>query len=177
MFRKNALILAMILLAAVSVSAEQLSKIGLVNFSKIIEDYFSESSAWREIDAMRQQYQQGVDSIMAEIDQLKAQKLEAENKDDQISALQLDDRIYKRQEYLKEFHNIWSSRINSKIQNVSTSSSFTSEIYSVIKYVAESEGYSVIMRTQDPNILWYNQAVDITDLVLERLRRQAAASR
>ena len=157
--------------------AEQLSKIGLVNFSKIIEDYFAESSAWREIDAMRSQYDEGKNDILEDIDQLKLRKLEAQNINDDMSVLRLEEQIYQRQEYLKEFHNIWSSRINSKIENVSTSSSFTSEIYNVIKYIAETEGYSVILRTSDPNVLWYSQAVDVTDLVLERLRRQAANSR
>ena len=175
---KKILILLFCLSAAVTaVYAEQLSKIGLVNFSKIIEDYFAESSAWREIDAMRSQYDEGKNEIIEEIDQLKLRKLEAQNTNDEMSVLRLEERIYQKQEYLKEFHNIWSSRINSKIENVSTSSSFTSEIYNVIKYIAESEGYSVILRTSDPNVLWYNQEVDITELVLDRLRRQAANSR
>ncbi|MBI9100789.1 MAG: OmpH family outer membrane protein [Spirochaetales bacterium] len=176
---KKKLLIAIICLTVFSFSlaAEQLSKIGLVNFSKIIEDYFAESSAWREIDAMRSQYEEGKNEIMEDIDQLKLRKLEAQNINNEVEILRLEERIYQKQEYLKEFHNIWSSRINSKIENVSTSSSFTSEIYNVIKYVAETQGYSVIMRTSDPNVLWYSQDVDVTDLVLERLRRQAANSR
>ena len=77
-------------------------------------------------------------------------------------------------EYLKEFHSIWQNRINNKIQGVYQSSTFTAEILDAITYIAESEGYSMIMRTQDPNILWYNQEIDVTELVLERLRWQAA---
>jgi outer membrane protein len=99
----------------------------------------------------------------------------ANNNGDERQFLQLEQRIYQKQEYLKEYHNIWQSRINAKIETVSTSSSFTAEIYQAVKFVAESNGYSVIMRTRDPDILWYNQEVDITNLVLERLRRQAAS--
>ncbi len=176
--RNKLLIIVMAFIMGASIlGAEQLSKIGLVNFSKIIEDYFAESSAWREIDAMRSQYEEGKNEIIEEIDQLRLRKLEAENKDDEVAVLRLEERIYQKQEYLIEFHNIWSSRINSKIENVSTSTSFTSEIYDVIKYIAENEGYSVVIRTRDPNIIWYSQAIDITELVLERLRRQAASSR
>lgn len=173
--RKIVLLLLVFLLITFAAGAEQLSKIGMVNFSKIIEDYFAESSAWREIDAMRKQYEEGKDAILEEIDQMRLLRLTAQNNGDERQVLQLEERIYQKQEYLKEYHNIWQSRINAKVETVSTSSSFTAEIYQAVKFVAESNGYSVIMRTRDPDILWYNQEVDITNLVLERLRRQAAS--
>ncbi len=165
---------AILVFSVFSVSAEQLSKIGIVNFSRIVEDYFAESSAWREIDAMREKYNTGRDEILDDINDLKMEKLEAQNNNDSTKALKLDNEIYKKQEYLKEFHSVWQNRINSKIQGVSQSSTFTAEILDAITYIAESEGYSMIMRTQDPDILWYNHEIDVTDKVLERLRWQAA---
>jgi outer membrane protein len=169
---KKTLILLVFSLGLFPVFAEQLSKIGVVNFTRIIEDYFSESSAWREIDNLRTNYQNGLNQIMAEIEQLRNQRLEAQRQDNQTQALQLDERINQRQEYMREYHNVWSTRINNRIQNISSSGSFTSEVYGSIRYIAESQGYSVILRTQDPDILWYSQAVDITDLVIERLKAQ-----
>ena len=174
MYRKIAVLLLIIAIPLFSLSAEQLSKIGVVNFSRIVEDYFAESSAWREIDSMREKYNDGRDDILEEINDLKLEKLQAENDNDEIKALKLDDEIYNRQEYLKEFHSVWQNRINSKIQGVYQSSTFTAEILDAITYIAESEGYSMIMRTQDPDILWYNNEIDVTDLILERLRWQAA---
>ncbi|MDC7225902.1 MAG: OmpH family outer membrane protein [Spirochaetales bacterium] len=172
---KRIFLTALILAVSVfSLSAEQLSKIGIVNFSRIVEDYFAESSAWREIDSMREKYDEGKDEILDEINELQLEKLEAENDNDERKALKLDDQIYNKQEYLKEFHSIWQTRINNKIQGVYQSSTFTAEILDAITYIAESEGFSMIMRTQDPNILWYNHEIDVTDIVLERLRWQAA---
>ena len=164
----------LISLSVFTVTAEQLSKIGIVNFSKIVEDYFAESSAWREIDAMRDKYNEGKDQILDEINELKMQKLEAENDGNELNVLKIDDQIYSKQEYLKEFHSIWQSRINNKVQGVYQSSTFTAEILDAINYIAENEGYSMIMRTQDPNILWYNQEIDVTEKVLARLRWKAA---
>lgn len=172
--KKNIFIFILVSVVTFSMSAEQLSKIGIVNFSRIVEDYFAESSAWREIDSMREKYNTGKDEILDEIDELKMDKLEAENNNDEIKRLKLEDEIYTKQEYLKEFHSIWQNRINDKIQGVYQSSTFTAEILDAISYVAESEGYSMIMRTQDPNILWYNHEIDVTELVLDRLRWQAA---
>lgn len=158
----------------VSLSAEILSKIGIVNFSRIVEDYFAESAAWREVDSMRERYEEGKNEILEEIDELRAEKLEAERQGDERKTLNLEDEIYQKQEYLKEFHSVWTNRINSKIETIYKSSTFTSEILDAIEYVAENEGYSIILRSQDPNILWYNREVDITDLVLERLRWMAS---
>lgn len=176
--RKNMLIgLFAALGIASTLQAEQLSKIGMINFSKIIEDYFAESAAWREIDAMRSQYEEGKKSILEEIEQMRLQKVTAQVEGDEHQVLRLEENIYQKQDYLKEYHSIWQGRINSKVESVSSSSSFTAEIYQAVKYIAESEGYSVIMRTRDPNILYYNQEVDITNLILERLRQQSAEFR
>ena len=174
MSKKIIFVLLLISLSVFTVTAEQLSKIGIVNFSKIVEDYFAESSAWREIDAMRDKYNEGKDQILDEINELKMQKLEAENDGNELNVLKIDDQIYSKQEYLKEFHSIWQSRINNKVQGVYQSSTFTAEILDAINYIAENEGYSMIMRTQDPNILWYNQEIDVTEKVLARLRWKAA---
>ena len=174
MLKRILIFLSILIFSSITLSAEQLSKIGVVNFSSIVEDYFAESSAWREIDSMRAKYNDGRDAILDEINNLRMDKLQAENNNDEIKALKLDDQIYNRQEYLKEFHSVWQNRINSKIQGVYQSSTFTAEILDAIKYIAESEGYSMIMRTQDADILWYSKEIDVTDLVLERLRWQAA---
>lgn len=166
-----------VFLAAAHAGAEQLSKIGVVNFDRIAEDYFSESAAWREIDAMREEAQQGINRISNEIEQLRAQQLEAQGAGNQSRALQLSEQIYQRQEYLKEFHSVWNNRINQKVRSISTSDAFITEVYTVISYIAESQGYSVVMRTQDPNILWYSQAVDITNMVIDNLKTRARSTR
>lgn len=174
MHKKTIFVFILILISVFGLSAEQLSKIGIVNFSRIVEDYFAESSAWREIDVMREKYNEGKDEILEEINDLQMEKLEAENSGDDLKVLKIDDEIYNKQEYLKEFHSIWQNRINTKVQGVYQSSTFTAEILDAIDYIAENEGYSLIMRTQDPDILWYNHEIDVTELVLERLRWQAA---
>ena len=168
--KKIAVIAGIIVLLSAGVFANPLSKIGVINFTRIIEDYYSESAVWREIDSMRNEYQRGLNTIVNEIEQLRNQQLEAQRVNNDILALQLGERLFQRQEYMKEYHNVWSTRIDRRIQTISASDTITAEIYSVINYIAETQGYSVIFRTQDPNILWYSQAVDITDLVLDRLK-------
>lgn len=165
------IVVVFVTLFTLNLTAEQLSKIGIINFSKIIEDYFAESTSWREIDDMRAKYEKGKDAILDQINELKVKKLEAENNDNQSIVLKLEDQIYNKQEYLKEFHSVWQTRINNKIKGVYQSSTFTAEILDAIEYVGETEGYSLILRSQDEDILWYNNEVDVTGLVLDRLKQ------
>jgi outer membrane protein len=64
-----------------------------------------------------------------------------------------------------------TERIESKKNTLLTSSDFSREIIKAVEYVAENEGFSIVFRKKDPNILYYNYEVDITEKVLEYLRR------
>ncbi len=106
---------------------------------------------------------------------LNKQKIDAENRNNDSLVLRLDDDILKKQQYLQEYHKIMSDRIASKKENLLTSSGFSKEIIETIKFIAENEGFSIILRKKDPNILYYNYEVDITEKVIERLILRASA--
>ena len=62
-----------------------------------------------------------------------------------------------------------TNKINRLRENLQASSSLSAEILQAIEYVAEEEGYAVIYKAQDPNILFFSKDVDITELVIRRL--------
>lgn len=66
-----------------------------------------------------------------------------------------------------------SDRIQSKKDSLLTGSDFSREIIRSVEYIAETEGFSIVLRKKDPNILYYNYEVDITNKVLQHLRRTA----
>jgi outer membrane protein len=72
---------------------------------------------------------------------------------------------------MKEYNRIMSERIENKKSNLLTSSSFSREILRAVENVADQEGISIVLRKKDPNILYYNYEVEITEKVLEYLRR------
>lgn len=166
---------ALILLLATAVFAEKLTMIGVVDLTKIVSDYFKESTAWREIDELTKRVDESTNEKMDEIRELQEQKINAENRNNDSLVLRLDDDILKKQQYLQEYHKIMSDRIASKKENLLTSSGFSKEIIETIQFIAENEGFSIILRKKDPNILYYNYEVDITDKVIERLILRASA--
>lgn len=153
------------------IGAEQLSQIAVIDLSKIVSNYFKESQAWRELEEMTESYEEEKESILNEIEQLEAEKIEALNEDEEEEALRIDDEIFNKKEYLQEYSRIKYNQIQKKRNNLVESPTFLSEILNVIKYVAENEGYSVVLRSRDPDLMWWSSEVDITDLVLERLRQ------
>lgn len=155
--------------------AEKLTMIGIVDLTKIVSDYFKESTAWREIDELTSKVDLTTTEKMNEIRELQGQKIEAENNNNNNLVLRLDDDILKKQQYLQEYHKIMSDRIASKKDNLLTSSGFSREIIETIKFIAENEGYSIVLRKKDPNILYWSPFVDITDMVIERLILRASS--
>ena len=162
-----------VILAVLSSSfavSEQLSQIAVIDLSKIVSNYFRESQAWRELEEMTEEYEAGKEAIFEEIEQLEARKIEAKNEGDDAEALEIDDEIFNKKEYLQEYSRIKYNQIQKKRNSLIESPTFLSEILNVIKYVAENEGYAVVMRSRDPDLMWWSSEVDITDLVLRRLR-------
>ncbi len=175
MNRKLLIIGTITILLTTSAFAEKLTMIGVVDLTKIVSDYFKESTAWREIDELTRRVDESTNAKMNEIRELQEQKIDAENRNNDNLVLRLDDDILKKQQYLQEYHKIMSDRIASKKENLLTSSGFSREIIETIQFIAENEGFSIILRKKDPNILYYNYEVDITEKVIERLILRASA--
>jgi len=167
------LLAAALLGAAVSapLKAEQLTQIGVIDISRIISSYFEASYALREIDDMQKKFESDKAQIMAKIQQLEAQQLSAQNAGDDQLALQLGDEIFKQKSYLQEFIRIRTSQIKTKRDTLLQSPTFLSDLVKAIAYVAENHGYSIVLRSDDPNILYWSQEVDITDQVINRLKQ------
>lgn len=164
-----------LLVFTLPVAAEKLTKVAVVDLTSIVSDYFKESTEWREIDELTRQTEETINERMEEINSLKQQKVEAEADGDELLVLKLDEQVRQKQEYLQEYHKIMSDRIQTRKDRLLTGSDFSREIIKTVQYIAESEGYSMVFRKKDPNILFFSYEVDITNKVLEHLRRTAAS--
>lgn len=170
MKRKTALLVVLFLLFSHTVFAAKLTMVAVVDLTRIVSDYFQESAAWREIDQLIQKTEETLQEKKEEINSLEQRKMTAIENNNQRLSLQLDEEIRKKQDYMKEYNRIMTERIESKKSNLTTSSDFSRDIIKAVEYIAETEGFSIVIRKTDPNILYYNYEVDITDKVLEYLR-------
>ena len=168
--KKYFLLISFFIFSVFFVSAEQIAKIGIINYSKIVSSYSGDSRSLREIERMIKSYEDGVSSIKEDIHNLQERKLYYQNNNDDINVLKYEEQIEKKKDYLKEYSRLKLSKIEEKKSKLIQSTEFLSEILEKIEYIAESEGYSIIFNSKDPDIIWWSQTVDITDLVIERLK-------
>jgi len=169
--KKNLILLIFLTAFATGLFAEKLTMIGIVDLTKIVSNYFKDSTAWREIDELTKKVEDTTNTRLEEIKALQVKKIDAENKGDNILSLQLGDEITKKKQYLQEYHKIMSDRISSKKNNLLTSSGFSKQIIDAISFIATDQGFSIVLRKKDPDILYYNYDVDITDKVIDRLMK------
>ncbi|MCF7939670.1 MAG: OmpH family outer membrane protein [Spirochaetales bacterium] len=156
-----------------SVSAETITRVGVLDLSKIYSTYFRESQAVRELEELRESIQNEIQSQQEEIRRLEEEKIEAEDAGNEERALELDQEIFRKKRFLNDFVRIKNNQLQEKKQSLSRNSSFLDEVMKAIQYIAESEGYSVVLKSTDPDIIWWNQETDITDLVIEHLVTQS----
>lgn len=166
----SALLLTLVLSSGYS---QVISRVGVVDLSKIFSQYFRESVSFRKIEELQTTYEEERRNIINQIDKLKEDKLDAQRNSNESLVLRIEKQIDEKQEYLKDYHSVMTNRINRLKESMQASSSLSSEILQAIGYVAEQEGYAVIYKAQDPNILFFSKDADITNLVIQRLMRNA----
>ena len=156
--------------------AERLTRVGVVDLGRIASQYFKESRAYRGLEEMIANYEENKDRILNEISQLETRKIEAENNGEEAIVLRLENEIYNKKEYLKEYNRIKFNQIKNEREKLSESQTFIKDIMKEMNYIAESEGFSLILKASDPDLIWWSPDVDVTDMILERLMKKAAAA-
>lgn len=166
--KRTVFVLLLAGLVSGSVFAEQLSKIAVVDVGRILKSYYRESSGLREYDSIRNDMNKGLARIQEGIDDLNLRISEAEASGEETARLKED--LEKQTAYKQEYFKNMSSKLSAKESDLQLNSRFYSVLYKAIQYVAESEGYSLVLKTSDADLVWYHTEIDITDKVIARVR-------
>lgn len=153
--------------------AQQLTRFAVVDLDKVNIAFFKDSQPYRDFEAQTARVNRDIEQMGKEINDLKSAMFAAEQKGDRELALRLNNDAYKKSEFLKEYHRIKATELNEQKSKLNQSDAFWKQINNEIRYVAESEGYTMVLNMKDSNILWYSTAIDITDKIISRLRSRA----
>ncbi|MCG8453156.1 MAG: OmpH family outer membrane protein [Spirochaetales bacterium] len=167
--RTLAFLVMMTLIAAPSVFAQQITKVAVLDYSRILSAFYADSSEARRIEDMKESFAEEVKALQEEIQDLEERKLAAGERGDSRSELELDGRIQEKTQYYQQYVRVKGNQIREAQANLGSSTALASEILQAIQYIAESNGYSLVLKRSDPNLLWWSYEVDITDKVLKRL--------
>ena len=154
--------------------AQQLTRFAVVDMPKVYTAFFRDSRAVRQFEERSAKVQSEIDKITKEIQDLKSRQLDAEQRGDQNETLRLENQVYRRSEYLRNYYNTKTAELEDQKKRLMQSGSFLEQVYDEIRYIAESEGYSIVINLKENNgIIWYSSTVDITDKLISNLLTKA----
>jgi outer membrane protein len=151
-------------------SAQQITKFGVVDTAKVYNAYFRNSASVRNYEKKKAEFQQEVNKYTEELQKLQAKKVDYEKSGNDSLAMKTQAEITKKTDFLVEYTNAKNAELESMQKTLQGSDSFYAKLYDTLSKIAESGGYSMILSLQQSNaILWYSNSVDVTEQVIAEL--------
>ena len=158
------------LFAVTDLAAQQITKFGVVDTSKVYSAYFRNSAPIRNYEKKKAEFQEEINKRTEELKTLQQKKLEYEKNGNDAQALKVEAEITKKTDSLTEYTNAKNVELESMQKSLESSDEFYKKLYNTLGQIAESGGYSMILSLQASNsILWYSNSVDITEQVIQKL--------
>lgn len=151
-------------------TAQQITRFAVVDTSVVYGAYFRESSAIKNYEAKKTEFQDEINRLTSEVKALQVKKADAQKSGDSSSVLRYETEITQKAAYLSEYTKAKNIQLNDMKNRLETSDDFYKLLYAEIERIAESDGYSMVLSLQQANsVLWFSPSVDITDKVIESL--------
>jgi outer membrane protein len=166
----------MVLLLNVSffVYGQQLTRFAVVDLPKVYTEFFRDSRPVREFEERSARVQGEVERRTREIQELRGRHSEAVLRGDQSEANRLETQIYRMSEAVRDYHQTQTAILEDQRRRLSQSGSFLDQVYDEIRFIAESEGYTMVLNLADNRgIIWYSNNIDITNRLITNLRTKA----
>jgi outer membrane protein len=174
MIKRGVMVLLGVWTLSFSLHAQQLTRFAVVDLPRVYTSFFRDSRAVREFEERSARTQAEIDRMTAEIQDLRNSQLDAEARGDEAQALRLQNEVYRKSEFLREYYQVKTAELEDQKKKLSQSGSFLEQVYDEIRFIAESEGYSMVLNLKESTgILWYSPTVDITDKLIQNLRTKA----
>jgi Skp family chaperone for outer membrane proteins len=173
--KRTALAIALALVA-LGLGAQQVTKVGICDFSRVLNTSYRESKTVREFYEAQQTIKKEQSAVEKEIADLENQRLEATKAGNADLALQLERKLSDKRRYLDDYKKIKGDWIRQQAERILGSSNFLRDILDVVKVVAESEGMAIVVRSDGTgaDLILYNiPEIDITEKVIKEIFRRA----
>lgn len=170
MKRRFVLVAGFLMLCAGILGAEQLTTVGIIDIQRVYNSFYRDSRAVRELEQLRERYQSEIDREVQELENLESDLAEARDRGNDTRADRLQSEVDRQRRYVEDLTSRRREQLQQRQENL-VSDDFLNRLQQAIVYVAESEGYTVVIRTDQEGLQWWSPTVDISDQVLERLRQ------
>jgi Skp family chaperone for outer membrane proteins len=173
---KRIAIAVLLAAAAAGLPAQQVTKVGICDFGRVMNTSYREAKTVREFLEAQAAIKKEQAAIEKEIADVENQRLEADKAGKADLVLQLDRLLADKRRYLDDYKRIKGDWVRQQGQTILASSVFLKEILEVVKVVAEGQGMALVLRSDGAgaDLILYNiPEVDITELVIREIFRRA----
>lgn len=168
---KKAIMSVVFVLCSFFLMAQEITKVAVVDLQRINDNFRTESQASRDYEQKKEKVFAETKKLQDEILDLKNKKLEAQQKGkDAATIKKYEALISSKTKFLTEYVATKNEELKNLNAKLLASNAFYESVYNAIKTVAERDGYTLVLNVQTHGIIWYSQTIDITDLVIERLK-------
>lgn len=165
--------LAMGFIGVSSIYTDQITKVGVIDRVKVYSAFFRQSREVRMLEQRIADFTEEVDRLKEEILELEDAKLTSDGEENQELSLELSQRIFEKKQHLDTYVRVNNEQLRILRDNLSQSDEFLEEVFDVIQYIAEHEGYTLILDNRLTEIVFHTKEIDITEQVIEELMRRA----
>jgi outer membrane protein len=171
--RKKSLVALLGLLVAAAAYGQQITRVAVVDLSKVISAFSDDSIAVRDFERKKSQVQTDIDKMSADIMLLMSQRADADKTGDKASSLRLREEIEKKTKTLTDYVSVKQAELDEQAKKLATTDAFSQDLYKKIQGYAEINGYSLVLNLKSSDsvmnaVLWYSPMIDITaDLIKE----------
>jgi len=156
------------------VYSQSITRVAVVDLPRVYQTFFRESKAVRDFEQRSAKVQSDIDRMSKQIQDLRTRHADAILRDDQSQMIRLETEINKRTEDLRVFYQARTEELEIQRKNLMQSGSFLNQVHDEIRFIAESEGFSVVFDLKNtPGIVWHSPVVDITDKLIQSLQTRS----
>jgi outer membrane protein len=154
-----------------ALTAEQLTKIAVVDIVKIYKAFFKESKAIRDLENFKKEYEKELDKIDNQLLELEKEIIETKKQGNSSDVIKLEEQQQKLKSYRNEYYRVKYKEYVKRFEAIKKSQSqdLWLELIGIIEYIALRESYSVVLRVDDPYVVFYTKDVDITEEVVQEI--------
>ena len=162
-----------VLLLSGLAQAEQLSKIAVVDFQKIVDNFPSGSQAFSKLQLLKDSYEVKRLDYLTELNDKEQKLLEAKERESDLVIANLERDIADFRIFIRQWQEIKIKEIEIVQNDFLRGHDIAMDILQAIEYIAINEGYTIVLDANDISVIWLSQEIDITNLVINRLRIRA----
>ena len=153
-------------------SQSKVTQFGVIDTARVYSTYFRESSAVRNYEKKKNDFQNEINKQTEALEKLQTKKADYQNNGKEAEALKVDSEIQRKARYLTEYTKAKNIELQNIKKRLESSNEFYEQLYDIIAKIAEAEGLSMILSLNQSNgILWYSPTIDITDKVINELSK------